>query len=315
MRAFPIFVLLAAISQGLPAHAQMKGLEKKGLEKKGLSEIFATGRPTWVVDIDNDSLLLNRADGLYTSGLRVTGNYRVRDGDRWRSAGWRVGQQLYTAKDTRLRPAQLGALDHPYAGWLYGGLYYRIEHADGSELAFGLDLGCLGPCAGGRKTQESLHRALDQPQPRGWDAQMSNEWGVVAHVGGRSPFMQLSRALDLRAGVAARVGNIFTDVTGDLTLRAGAPRARAGKRLYGFLRGGVRAVVYDATLQGGLFNGAERHSVEPKRLARELEAGLQWQSGPWAVRGSVVARGSEIRGLSESIGGQEFIRLSISYSP
>jgi hypothetical protein len=306
MRAFPVFLLLVIAALVPPACAA----------DAGLSELFARGRPTWTLDIDNDSLLLNRADGLYTSGLRVSGNYRLRDGDGWRSAGWRFGQQLYTPKNTQLQPAQLGPLDHPYAGWLYGGAYYRIERADGSELVFGLDLGCLGPCAGGRQTQKFLHRALSQRQPQGWDAQLSNEWGVVAQVGGRGPLIPLGRAFDLRAGLVARVGNIFTDLAGDLTLRAGATRPIAdGSRIYGFLRGGLRAVAHDATLQGGLFSGDEPHEVAPKRVTRELEAGVQWQSGAWAVRASVVVRGSEIRGLPDSSGRQEFARLSISYSP
>ncbi len=308
MRALTLFLLLLAMGAPLPACAAADEF----------LDLFARGRPTWTLDIDNDSLLLTGADGLYTSGVRVSGNYRLRerDGDGWRSAGWRVGQQLYTPKDTQLQPAQLGALDHPYTGWLYGGLYYRIEHIDGSELAFGLDLGCMGRCAGGRQTQEFLHHALRQRQPWGWDAQLDNEWGVVAQAGGRGPFLRLGRWLDLRTGVAARIGNIFADVAADLTLRAGASRAAAdGSRLYGFLRGGVRAVAWDATLQGGLFANDPGRTVEPKRLTHELELGLQWQSGRWALRASVVGRGSEIRGLSEGAGGQEFARLSISYSP
>lgn len=281
-----------------------------------LRELFARGRPTWTLDIDNDSLLFQRDDGLYTSGLRLSGNYRLRDGDRWRSAGWRVGQQLFTARDTQRPPEQLSSLDRPYAGWLYGGLYYRIEQADGSELAFGLDLGCLGPCAGGRQTQAWLHRVLSQPQPRGWGAQLSRAWGVVAQFGGRSPYLRIGQHADVRAGLAARVGNLFNDVAVDLSLRAGALQGSAdGGRLYGFLRAGLRVVGHDATLQGALFGGDEARAVDPKRLTHEWEAGLQWQSGAWALRASLVARGSEIRGVSEGQGGQEFARLSISYSP
>ncbi len=279
-------------------------------------DLLAKGRSTWTLDIDNDSLLLNRADGLYTSGLRLSANYRLRDGSGWRSAGWRLGQQIYTAKHAQLTPAQLGPRERPYAGWLYGGAYYRIEGDDGSELAFGLDLGCVGPCAGGRQTQEFLHRVLNQPQPHGWDAQLSNAWGVVAQFGGRGPYLRMGRHADLRAGIAARVGNLFNDLSADLTLRAGALQAFAdGGRLYGFLRAAVRAVGHDATLQGGLWGGDEARTVDPKRLTHEWEAGVQWQSGAWAVRASVVARGSEIRGVPDGQGGQEFARLSISYSP
>jgi hypothetical protein len=281
-----------------------------------IRQIFETGRPTTTLDIDNDSLMLNRADGLYTSGVRLTQNYRKREADSWVSAGWRLGQQLYTPKNAQLYPSQLSALDRPYAGWLYGGFFYRVENGDGSEVAFGLDLGCLGPCALGRQTQEALHDLLRQPQPHGWSTQLSTELGAVAHLGGRGPYWRITRSVDLRPGVAARIGNIFTDASADLSLRVGQlqPLPDAAT-MYGFLRAGVRAVAYDATLQGGLFVHESQRTVEPKRVAGEVETGLQWQSRQWAVRVSVVVRSNEIRGMSEGEGRQDFMRIVISYSP
>ena len=281
-----------------------------------ISEIFAKGRPTTTLDIDNDSLLLNHADGLYTSGVRLTQNYRKRERDGWVSAGLRFGQQLYTPRDAQLYPEQLGPLDRPYAGWLYGGFYYRIENADGSETAFGLDLGCLGSCALGRQTQEALHHLLSQPQPHGWSTQLSTELGAVAHFGGRGAYWRLGRSIDLRPGIAARIGNIFTDASADLTLRVGELQPLPdASTVYGFVRAGARVVGYDATLQGGMFRHEGQRTVDPKRVTGEAETGLQWQGGRWAVRLSVVVRSNEIRGLSESDGRQDFMRISISYSP
>ncbi len=306
MRTSLTFFLLAATLPMAPALAA----------GEDIGEIFAKGRVTNTLDIDNDSLLLNGADGLYTSGVRFGQNFRVRDGEGWRSAGWRVGQQLYTPKDTRLTPAQLGSLDRPYAAWLYGGMVYRLERIDGSELAFGLDVGCLGPCAMGRQSQEALHRVLSQPQPKGWGSQVSTELGVVAHLGARGPSWALGSSTDLRPAVAARIGNIFTDVSADLTLRAGQLRPLPdASTIHGFLRAGVRAVGYDATLQGGLFSKDPGRTVSPKRFTGEAEAGVQWQGGRWAVRASVVVRSNEIRGFGEAEGRQDFVRLSISYTP
>jgi hypothetical protein len=307
MRSLLIFVLLLTLSLSV-------GTANAATDE--LRQIIESGRPSMTLDIDNDSLLLNRADGLYTSGLRLTRSYRKRDGDGWVSAGWRLGQQLYTAKNAQLWPEQLGPNDRPYAGWLYGGLFYRHEHVDGSEAAFGLDLGCLGPCALGRQTQESLHHLLHQPQPHAWRSQLSTELGAVAHLGGRGPYWRVGRMVDVRPGIAVRLGNIFTDINGDLSLRVGQLQALPNaSTLYGFLRAGARVVGYDATLQGGLFARERQRTVDPQRLTGELEVGLQWQGRHWAARVSVITRSNEIRGVSESEGRQEFIRLAISYSP
>ena len=284
--------------------------------QESLQTFFKEGRPTSTLDIDNDSLLLRRDDGLYTSGLRFSRSYRLGTTEGWRSAGWRLGQQLYTPLDVRIRPENLSPLDRPYAGWLYGGFFYSVADVDGSELAFGLDVGCLGPCAGGRPTQTFVHKMFDQPEPRGWRTQIRNELGLVLRAGARTPYWRAHRHWDVRPGVALRLGNIFTDLTADATLRAGRLDSVADAAgLYVFVRGAIRAVGYDATLEGGMLSGDQVRTVKPRRITDEWELGLQWYQRSWAWRLSVVRRGNEIAGVPDSLGRQDFLRLSISYFP
>ena len=281
-----------------------------------LQTFVEEGRPISTLEVDNDSLLLGRDDGFYTSGLRYSQSYRLRTAEGWRFAGWRLGQQLYTPSDVRIPPARLNPLDRPYAGWLYGGFFYAVVDADGSELSFGLDIGCLGPCAGGRATQSFIHKVLDQPEPRGWSSQLGNEPGLVLRAGGRAPFWRFHPNADLRTGVSVRAGNIFTDLSAEATLRAGRLQMTAdGAGVYGFARGAVRAVGYDATLQGGMLSDEDGRTVRPRRVTGEWELGIQWQDRSWAWRLSVVRRGNEIAGLAESLGRQDFLRLVVSYFP
>ena len=293
------------------------GMQCDGLgAEESLQTFINEGRPTSTLEIDNDSLLMRRDDGLYTSGVRFSHGYRLSTAEGWRSAGWRVGQQLYTPSDVRVRPANLSPLDRPYAGWVYGGFFYNVANFDGSELAFGLDVGCLGPCAGGRPTQTFVHKLFDQFEPLGWSTQIRNEVGVVLRSGARAPYWRLNRHADIRPGLSLRLGNIFTDLTADAVLRAGRlePSAEAGG-VYVFARGAMRAVAYDATLEGGMFSDDQVRTVKPRRMTGEWELGLQWYQRSWAWRLSVVRRGSEINGLSESLGRQDFLRLAISYFP
>ena len=293
------------------------GLLCSGLgAQESLQTFIEDGRPTSTLEIDNDSLLLRRDDGLYTSGVRFSRSYRLSTEGGWRSAGWRVGQQLYTPKDVRVRPENLSPLDRPYAGWLYGGFFYNVADIDGSELAFGLDVGCIGPCAAGRPTQTFVHQVFDQPEPRGWSTQIRNEAGLVLRAGARAPYWRLNRHADLRPGIALRLGNIFSDLTADATLRAGRLEPLADEAgVYVFVRGALRAVGHDATLEGGMLSGEQVRTVRPSHMTNEWELGLQWYQHAWAWRLSVVRRGNEIAGLLESMGRQDFLRLSISYSP
>ncbi|MFM8466857.1 MAG: lipid A-modifier LpxR family protein [Oxalobacteraceae bacterium] len=276
---------------------------------------FDRGQVSTVIDIDNDTLLLSGSDRFYTSGLRLSKNYRLPSNDGWESLGWRVGQQLYTASSIRRLPEALAVLDRPYAGWLYAGLVYRREANDGSEIAYGLDIGCLGPCAGGEWSQESLHRALHQPRPKAWSTQIGTEPGAVVMVGARGPYYALGPQMDLRPGVAVRLGNIFTDISAEGTLRAGVMRTDPqGSGRYVFFRVAARAVAHDATLQGGWLTGTEARTVSPKHLTGEAELGVQWQLPRWALRVSVIRRSNEINGLSESLGRQDFLRLSLMFT-
>lgn len=276
--------------------------------------IFDKGVGINTFEIENDSLLLTQKDGFYTSGIRFTRQYRLRAEEGWRSTGWRIGQQLYTTYDIRLEPQEIARLDHPYAGWLYAGLMNHSQADDGSEAAIGVDIGCLGPCADGEETQLLVHHLLKQPRPRGWSTQLGNEWGVVLQAGGRAPYWKVASWLDARPGLYMRFGNIFTDLSADATLRAGHLHSPAYRGLaYGFLRGAVRAVGYDATLQGGFFSDEHARTVSPRRWTTELEAGLQWTAPLWGLRISFIRRSNEIAGLSSATGRQDMLRISLSF--
>lgn len=278
--------------------------------------VSSQGKASTRIGIDNDSLLLNKDDQFYSSGLQLTRQHTLSQGTDQISFGWRIGQQLYTASDTRLPPEQVGPPNHPYAAWLYGGFFKETRRDDGTHLRYGLDVGCLGPCAGGEWTQKNLHRLLDQPQPQGWDKQVRNEWGAIVY-GEMAPVRWRPVSwMDATPIIHGRFGNIHTDVGSGITVRAGRLLLlddRSG--LHGFLRLDARAVVYNATLQGGYFSTGDPHTVKPKRAVGEAELGLAWHAGPWLLSGSVVRRSTEIAALSNAQGAQNFVRLLFSYTP
>lgn len=279
-------------------------------------DVYVRGSAQHGVEIDNDSLLLDRRDGFYSSGARY--NYRrvVADSREVRVAGWRIGQDLYTPSDIKLPAALVGAPDHPYAGWLYGGLFHEIHRADGSYRRLGFDLGCLGPCAGGEWVQTRFHRLLNQPEPRGWGAQVRNEFGLVLY-GELAPWRwQPAHHVDLTPVLHGRIGNIHADAGAGLTLRAGRLDALPGQRaFYGFARADLRAVAWNATLQGGYFSDNDPHTVKPKRAVGEVEAGVAWSDGPFALRAGLVRRGNEVEALPDARGRQTFVRLRLTYIP
>lgn len=276
----------------------------------------ADGKTTHLVDIDNDTLLLRRDDRFYSSGLRYTQQYTVGNAKQSTTFGWRLGQELYTPSDIKLLPAAVLPPDHPYAGWLYAGIFKETHRSEGSHETFGIDVGCIGPCAGGEWTQTNLHRVINQPLPQAWSKQVKSEAGAVLYADVAPVRWTFGSYVDVTPNFHGRFGNIFTDAGAGVTLRAGSLNVLPGQStLHAYLRLDGRAVAYNATLQGGYFSRDNPHTVSPKRFVGEAELGLAWNAAPFAVSVAIVRRGNEIRDLSNAIGAQNFARLQFSYTP
>jgi lipid A 3-O-deacylase len=274
------------------------------------------GKSTTLLHVDNDSLLLRNQDGFYSSGLQIAQQYALHEATQTTVFGWQLGQDFYTASDIKVLPQFISPLDHPYAGWLYGGFFKDIRRDDGSGTKLGLDIGCLGPCAGGEWAQKNLHRLLNQPLPQGWSTQVRNEVGAVLYGDYTPARWLLGSSADLTPALHGRFGNIFTDAGAGLTLRVGRLNSPAEKAtLHGLVRLDAKAVGYNATLQGGYFSKDNPHTVDPKRFTGEGEVGLVWNDGTYGISASVVRRSNEIHGLPNNIGSQNFARLVFSYTP
>ncbi|MGV8898198.1 MAG: lipid A deacylase LpxR family protein [Burkholderiaceae bacterium] len=278
--------------------------------------VLARGKSSVALDIDNDSLLMNRNDGFYSSGARLSQQYALGNALQLVTYGWRIGHAMYTASDIKLPPAQVRAPDHPYAAWLYGGLFREERTSDGAYTRLGFDLGCMGPCAAGEWAQTKLHRLINQPLPQGWSRQVKNEFGAVLYADVAPARWPLRPWLDLQPSLQGRFGNIFTDASAAMTLRAGMlGDLPSAPTQHVYLKLGARAVGYDAALQGGYFSKDNPHTVRPQRLVAEAEAGLQWVHPPFALQAAIVRRGNEIRDLPDDVGAQSFVRLQLVYSP
>jgi lipid A 3-O-deacylase len=305
--------IVASLAMLFPVSAKADGL--RGLVSD-YQKAATEGKTIHELDIENDSLLFERSDRFYTSGLYYSQRYALYDAAKVTMFGWRIGQELYTASDINLPPELVGPPDHPYAGWLFGGFFKEVHHDDGNHLKVGVDFGCLGPCAGGEWTQTIAHRIFNQPLPQGWSSQMKTEFGVVLYADWAPFRWKPASSIDITPSVKGRFGNIYTDVAGEVTIRAGRLNLLPYQStLHGFLRLEARAVGYNASLQGGYFSSGNPHTVEPKRGVGEIEAGVAWGDATYGFKASIVRRGNEIRGLPDSIGAQNFVRLQFIYIP
>ncbi len=211
-----------------------------------------------------------------------------------------ISQQLYTPADTQLNPPDPN--DRPYAATLLmtGQL---IQDTDVSRTRLGVQLGVLGPDAGGEIVQNDFHGILGNTPAKGWDYQLDNRpvLNFFADRTWRVPVMTLASVPTLNA---APIGvDVLPDVTGfvgteEIYAQAGAilrvgqgleDDFGAGRIMPGidggdaylpdsgfawYLFGGLdgQAVAYNTLLQGNSF--ASGPSVDKEPFVGEFELGL-----------------------------------------
>ncbi|MBV8377387.1 MAG: lipid A deacylase LpxR family protein [Verrucomicrobia bacterium] len=89
-----------------------------------------------------------------------------------------VGQSFFTPENHRASNPSLN--DRPYAGWLYTGLDF-VQDSNARQLT-SLEFlgGVVGSWALGRQVQNNVHALLGEQLARGWNHQLSNEFGFTA---------------------------------------------------------------------------------------------------------------------------------------
>ena len=166
--------------------------------------------------------------------------------------------------------------DRPYATYGYAA-FFRISNqpARHQRLTTALELGFIGPAAGGKELQTAIHRVTGNAEPRGWDYQIRN----APILGYRLAFeKQLAAAghVELIVNTEASLSTLYTHASTGLHLRAGQLNpyfsnlgtmnsgGHAGShkwQLYGQATLEGRLIGYNATLQGGIFTENDPYTL------------------------------------------------------
>ena len=265
--------------------------------------------------IEND--VFAGTDRNYTNGLRYERVARADDVWPWlrRAAlahpfidmsgceirqGWAISHRLYTPSDITSPLADPN--DHPYAAHL-SFQWFASARAQNREHLVMVDVGWVGPGAGGEFVQRNWHQLIDGQEPRGWDAQLRDEL-VFALSGqhvrrfGKAQIGRIEADWSGHAGLT--LGTLRTDASIGAALRFGTgleasfapPRLRpsiAASSLfapngdvgaYVFAGIGGYAVGRDIFLDGNSF--VQSASVDRHIFVADLQGGIEFRPGAGA---------------------------------
>ena len=179
--------------------------------------------------------------------------------------------------------ARIRVGDRPYAAYFYASLYRASNQApQRRRLTTALEVGYIGPAAGGKFIQTKLHELTNTPTPRGWDYQVRGD-AVLGYRGLlEQQLLAVGRTAELIGRAEASLNTLYTYAGAGLHLRVGhytpyfanpdLPGPHGPRRWQCYAEGTLvgRAVGYDATLQGGLFDRSSPYVLAAREVRRAV---------------------------------------------
>ncbi|MDQ2793391.1 MAG: lipid A deacylase LpxR family protein [Bacteroidota bacterium] len=185
----------------------------------------------------------------------------------------------------RIQDAFIRVGDRPYAAYLYASFFRSSNDlAHRQRLTTALEIGFIGPAAGGKELQTAIHRVTGNAEPRGWDYQIRNA-PIIGYKATFEKQVAAGRHAELLADAEASLGTLYTYAGTGLRLRAGkfspyfanpgvsSPGQGTGPQpwqLYGEATLQGRLIGYDATLQGTVFRHDDPYTLPTSTVRRAV---------------------------------------------
>lgn len=178
----------------------------------------------------NDNFFPPFHDRYFTNGLSITFSRMLDDGflrngevsgGHYKSIfHFGLGQMIYTPNS--ITEQKITEFDRPYAAYLFLKPSISLFWWRRNSLVLGLDIGLIGPKAGGERVQSWWHKLLSLDEPRGWRYQISDE--LLLNFGFKYQHSWwISPRFDLISTIKAQAGTAFDDLYFGLMARTGNP--------------------------------------------------------------------------------------------
>lgn len=158
-----------------------------------------------------------------------------------------------------------------------------LDNGKQQKLFSQIDLGVIGPSSFGEEEQKYIHRKLNNIQPLGWEHQIANDV-IVNYTLQYEKGLIMKRYIEMIGTTEARIGTLYDDACiggffrlgrmHNYFLNPGTTTFPGYKKFqfYGFLRGKIKVVGYNATMQGGIFSKSI-NTISSNNIERVVASG------------------------------------------
>ncbi|HEY0029383.1 MAG TPA: lipid A deacylase LpxR family protein [Bacteroidia bacterium] len=170
--------------------------------------------------------------------------------------------------------------ERPYAAVAYiTHSLVSINTAKTLRLTTRINWGFIGPNLRGGEEQKGIHYALENIQPLGWENQIENDY-VLNYEAFLEKGLLNTKYLEMTGTADLRLGTLYDDIGIGAMIRTGwmqpyfnnlgiTKNKDAQKfQCYLYARGKVKAVGYNATMQGGVFNRNSTYTIPADDIER-----------------------------------------------
>ncbi len=273
---------------------------------------------------ENDAFLANGQDRYYTNGLFISFRHALKaDADSSKKVAKKIfeitaAQQIYNPISGFVPDASF--IDRPFAGYLYAGASIQYLYKKEAILKVALQVGTIGPNAGGEDVQKGYHQLFGFYELNGWQFQVKNAlaFNAVAdyqHILYRSS----NKKTDFSLQTQARLGTVFTGASSGIMFRAGSinpfyQSASANslinnqhqlkdvneKEFFFFAIPQLNFIAYDATMQGGLFTDDKGPILnDPKKLVFSQTVGVAYSKNRWTLDLAYIFKSREVKSTAK----------------
>lgn len=275
---------------------------------------------------DNDAYLAIKQDRYYTNGIfvylrKALQAAQKQDTNTFVKKIWSLsaGQKMFTARSGKT--AFIENVDRPITAYLYGSTALQWHFKTETFLKTEIQIGTIGPNALGKQTQEFIHTAFDFYKINGWQYQLKNAFGINLVVNYQRLFYRSqNKKNDLAIPLQLCIGNTFSGGSAGVLFRTGninpfyhsyAAESTVSvatlnhkikaQEFYLYAKPIVNLVLYDATIQGGMFKNHQKEVVyQPIPWVFSQEIGASYSKNRIAFNVSYIFKTREIKSMAIS---------------
>ena len=276
---FLTLLLLVSLLSPSGARSQVQGMGwEPGVDDRGSLR-------GWMA---NDFLYIPlKTDRYYTSGLALEYARYAKEADHSTARTWKLEHAIFTPEN--IESTEMLADDRPYASYLTLARGWGWADEWGLSVSQSITGGVLGKYALGEWLQNTWHSYLSYADDvPGWPNQVKPDV-IINYCAIVDKDWLPSEQLAFATYGRGRAGTLFTDLAAGARVVWTIGIANHPKRY--FTVGAsqeIRAVAYNATLSGGLFNRDDRFRgvVQPKRLVSLQQVRLALRYGQLGLEAS-----------------------------